>query len=150
MANQPDSTDPDPNPTIFCALVWDKQTNGATLNSEDVYTNQAADARTNGALQRNMSFSKRFKVLDTWLFNYPPTMMATNDQATYTMAIAGNQVPFQLAHKFTKPLVVNFTTGSTTADVANVIDNSLHLIAYATNIGAAPQILYNSRMRFIG
>jgi len=45
---------------------------------------------------------------------------------------------------------VKFNAG-TTASVANVIDNSIHVIAYASNItGVAPTISYQSRLRFVG
>jgi len=41
--------------------------------------------------------------------------------------------------------------GGTTESVANVIDNSIHVIAYASNItGVAPTISYASRLRFVG
>jgi len=58
-------------PTIFCALVLDTQTNGVTINSEDVYSNPSASATTNCCPLRNMSFSQRFKVLKTWTWHVP-------------------------------------------------------------------------------
>jgi len=57
--------------------------------------------------------------------------------------------PFEWYYKFKKPLVVNFNSG-TTASVANVVDNSLHVIGFTTNGTSANSIVYNARIRFIG
>ena len=151
MSNEDDQTATNTPPTVFCALVLDRQSNGATLNSEDVFTNPAASALLAVNPLRNMSFTSRFKVLDTWTHTWEPSqLMAFNDQATTTFASMGGHKPFVLSKKFKTPLRVTFTTGSTTADIANVIDNSLHVIAYASNLSTAPNIQYTSRMRFVG
>lgn len=42
------------------------------------------------------------------------------------------------------------TFSSTTAVVANIVDNSLHLIAFANRVELVPAIAYNSRLRFVG
>lgn len=146
-----DQTSTNALPTIYCALVLDKQSNGATLNSEDVFINGTGEAFTAATPQRNMSFTSQFKVLDTWTHAVTGQLLqAFNDQAGFTFAQQGGTIPFTLQHKFKTPLRVSFTTGSTTADIANVIDNSLHVIAYTTSITTLPRIAYNSRMRFVG
>lgn len=151
FAGEEDQTATNSLPTVFCALVQDKQSNGATLNSEDVYTNPVASGVCAVNPLRNMSFTSRFKVLDTWQHAFEDNLLqAFNDQATTTFAQQGGAVPFTLSKKFKTPLRVTFTTGSTTADIANVIDNSLHVIAFCSSTTTNPNILYNSRMRFVG
>lgn len=136
-------------PDIMIALVLDKQTNGAQLNSEDVFTNQNAAAVTATSPQRNMSFTNRFEVLKIQHVRIP--QLSVGNDAAATISQAGVNIPFKLKKSFGMAgMRVQFTTGSTTADVANVIDNSLHIIAYSTSLTAAPSIAYNSRMRFVG
>lgn len=77
-AIQQDQADADVMPTLFVALVLDTQTNGATLNSEDVFTNPAADADCNGNLPRNMSFTSRFKVLKTFHMSVPQLILGAD------------------------------------------------------------------------
>jgi len=136
---------------VFLALVLDTQTNGATLNSEDVYTNPSANAQCNVALFRNMSFTSRFKVLASTIVEFPSLAMANNTGAAGGIVREGLGVPFTLSANL-KGLKVQFTTGSTTADVANVIDNSVHLLAFSTDAADAMNygLTYNSRLRFVG
>ena len=66
----------------YFALVLDTQTNGTTVNSEDVYINPSTSA---GAMfpqpLRNLQNSKRFKILDTKYVN-PGGVYAFNDGAS--------------------------------------------------------------------
>jgi len=48
-----------------------------------------------------------------------------------------------------KGLKVKFNAG-TTASIANVIDNSLHIIAFASTTDPQAKISYNARLRFVG
>lgn len=137
-------------PTVFLALVLDTQTNAAQLNSEDVFTNPNASGDTAAQPLRNMSFTNRFKVLKT--LTIPGSRffaVASNNAAATTISTTGCHLPFSLS-KNLGGLKVQFTTGSTTADVAGVIDNSLHLIAYCSSTASNPTIAYNSRLRFVG
>ena len=132
------------NPKVFVALVLDTQTNGAQLNSEDVFTNTGAQAQLNVCLNRNLLFADRFRVLKSEIF----------DMSVSTLShIAVNAFSFcGVARSFDwyvpMDLVVNFNAG-TTADVANVQDNSLHVIAFgtATTLNAIT-LSYNARIRF--
>lgn len=60
----------------------------------------------------------------------------------------GFHTPFKLSWKGLMP--VTFVTGSTTADIANVTNNSLQIVAYCSNTSMVPNILYNARVRFVG
>ncbi len=132
---------------VTIALVQDTQTNGAQLNAEDVYINPAATPQTNGTPLRNMQYMTRFKVLKKI------TLFTGDLSAHYNGSSANSEgytVPFSIFKKLNMP--ITFT--GTTEGVANVTDNSLHLIVAggpSTATGApAPEIYYNSRMRFIG
>lgn len=135
---------------VFVALVLDTQTNGAQLSSEQVYTNPADADLTIADPLRNMQYSSRFRVLKTWDLNLDAKTMSesqvgpvsqfsgTGRHAEFSCYLDGLNIP------------VNFT--GTTSVVANVVDNSLHLIANAANanLGWAPAISYNARIRFQG
>lgn len=131
-------------PTIFVALVLDTQTNGATLDSEDVFTNPNDTPLVNGLPLRNLQYSSRFRVLahKTFVMGEYNTM---TDGANTSSQICGPRT-FMLSWSGDIPM--NFT--STTADVANAADNSLHIIAFATSTAPAISMSYNSRMRFVG
>ena len=47
-----------------------------------------------------------------------------------------------------KDLVTTFT--GTTSDIANIADNSLHVIAFTVADSGAPILSYNARLRFMG
>lgn len=137
-------------PNVYLALVLDTQTNAATLNSEDVFQNVTGQAQAATAPVRNMSFTNRFKVLKTLLIPGDRFfVVAANNAGATTISTTANHVPFSIS-KSLGGLKVQFTTGSTTADVAGVIDNSLHLIGYCSSAAMAPNITFTSRLRFVG
>ncbi len=130
--------------TVFIALVLDMQTNGATISSENVYKNKSASGALAASPFRNLQFIKRFKVLKTKQIKLPP-MESTYDGTN--IELAGYNVPWKMNVQL-NGLKTNFT--STTEDVANIVDNSLHIIAWTSNTDQAPLIYYNSRLRFFG
>lgn len=132
-------------PVVYVALVLDTQANGATVVSEQVFTNPNDTAFVNTMPLRNLQYSSRYRVLAHKTLNLAPTV-ATTDGAN-TTSIAPQQKPFTLS--WTGELPITFT--GTTADVANVADNALHLIAFNNNASwTACSISFNSRMRFVG
>jgi len=147
VAAQADQTGADHAGVVFIALVLDKQTNAAQMTSELCFTNQNAAAASASCPQRNMSYTKRFDVLKTKTIRLPMPTIAFDGT---NIEQSGYHLPWKLKKRFPEGLKVQFAASSTTADVANVIDNSLHIIAYTTNTSLAPNILYNSRMRFVG
>lgn len=126
-------------------LVLDTQTNGAQLNSEDVFKNISGDARLAASPFRNLEFSKRFTILKKKkvTLRMPPITGATT-----AIEQQGFQIPFEMYHNFGDGMVVNYTgTGNT---IAAITDNSLHIIAYTSSTGLGPKLYYNSRLRFTG
>lgn len=130
---------------VFIALVMDTQTNGATLNSEDVFSNPSGSTTMCVLPNRNMSYTQRFKVLKIKRITVRlPAMVydGTNIEQQ------GLHTPFKISWNGKMP--VTFTTPSTTADVAGVTNNSLHVIAFTSNTDLGTQLYYNCRVRFIG
>jgi len=128
--------------TVFLALVLDTQTNGLQLNSEDVYKNLAATVGGATIPIRNLAFGDRFKILRTETIRMDEEAAGgvTDSNAACGLAKCFEwYVPMDLQ--------VNFNSG-TTAVIANVIDNSIHVIAFASLAGAT--IEYNARVRFLG
>jgi len=131
----------------FIALVLDTQTNGQQLNSEDVYTNPSAAGSVllTAMPLRDLQFSSRFRILDSCAL-VEPVRSYFNDGAA-TGAMTGWHLPFKLSWEGALPVM--FQAG-TTADIANVTDNSLHVVAFTNNSSGTPTISYNARIRFVG
>lgn len=126
---------------VILALVHDKQTNGAQLNSEDVFKNPSGSTAHVAHLVRNLQYSQRFDVL--WKKTYVMPPLPTSYDGT-NMEMGETGIKFKVWR--TLDLPVQFTgTGST---VASIADNSLHLIAFGS--GAGLSLGYNARVRFIG
>ncbi len=141
---QTNQTGSDPATTIFIALVLDTQTNGATIASENVFDNQSQDALLAASGMRNLQFSTRFRVLKSLRFTLQNPNLSWDGT---NMEVQGIQRPFQLgANLGNLGVVYNGTTES----VANITDNSLHIIAYCNSTTLAPTINYNARLRFMG
>lgn len=145
VASQADQTAADTSCEILLAFVQDTQTNGAQLNSEDVFTNPGGNALTAASPFRNMSYTSRFKILKMKQFNLRiPTLTfdGTNIEQT------GFHSKINLKWKGKVP--VTFTTASTTADIANVTDNSVQLVGFCSSTTLAPTLVANVRCRFYG
>jgi len=130
---------------VFVAVVLDTQSNGAQLNSEDVFKNLSNNVLANVDVTKNLLFGSRFRILKSQVYDLTPIGMSA---ASATVAHYGMRREFDWYIPFKGGLQVNMNAG-TTADVANVIDNSLHVIAFST-VDAVPKIGYNARIRFQG
>jgi len=129
---------------VFIALVHDKHTNSAQLNSEDVFTNLGAAALAASPL-RDMGQSTRFAVLKTWKMNLNTPNMGSGDG---TLLDQGGAIRrFEGFVKLNNMRVEHVANGGTIADIQ---DNSLHMIAYTSSTALAPTIAYNARVRFCG
>jgi len=128
---------------VFLAVVLDTQTNGAQLNSEDVFKNTANIDLTNCDPMKNLLFGSRFRILKSQTFDLEPIGVAPAGSIAHN----GLRRDFDWYIPFKGGLAVNLNAG-TTANVTNVIDNSLHVVAFSTLTGAL--IGYNARIRFQG
>lgn len=123
---------------VRVAVVWDTQTNGAQLNSEDVFL----PATNVEHAKRNLQFAKRFKILKDVLITMNPTNSAGNGTANDTG-------PFTKSFhwKIKLPNIQVIHNGNT-AVVASITDNSIHVISFASN--GSPVLNYESRIMFRG
>jgi len=129
---------------VFVAVILDTQSNGAQLNSEDVFKNTGAIDLLNCDPVKNLLFGSRFRILKSQTYDLTPPGAIV---ASATYAANSLRRDFDWYIPFKGGLSVNLNAG-TTADVANVIDNSLHVVAFATVAGCT--IGYNARIRFQG
>lgn len=133
----------------FVAVVLDTQTNGAQMNSEDCFKNTSAAQQLCTSVMKNLLFGKRFRILKQKTYNLDSK--AISHFANDSFTIPGVQKAFKWFIPL-RGLKINFN-GGTTAAIANVIDNSIHVIAYTNTFtaeSAVPTIAYNARLRFMG
>lgn len=142
-AAQANQTACDNGEHAWIALVLDTQTNATACASTDVFKaiNTGADTEYCQPF-RNLLLGGRFRILKMRKFTFNNAACSWDGT---NMEQSGFCRPFKLYKKMRLP--VNFNSG-TTADVANVTDNSLHVMAWCSlaqcNIG------YQARIRFIG
>ncbi len=139
-----DQTVPEEQPHIAIWLVLDMQTNGATIVSENVFVNKGADVILGTSLMRNLQFTSRFRILDKVAFNMVMPGFSGSDT---NYDLHGSVRKFKLSAKLNGMGVLY---SGTTETVANITNNSLHILAVASSITMAPNISYNSRLRFMG
>lgn len=131
---------------VYVAAVWDKQTNNAQLNSEDVFLNVPADSAVNCCPLRNLNFGKRFKILKEERFVFDNTALSHFAVDSFSHSGRGAYLDWYIP---LRDMVINFNSVNTGV-IGNVMDNSVHLIAYTNATTMAPSITYQSRFRFIG
>ena len=126
---------------IVVALVLDQQTNGAQLNAEDVFLTGTNDELT----FRNLENAGRYRVLRSFRTivrgSKAFTQQAQND---FDLSEVNNRFAFN--YKFKKPLVVTITDENSPTTVADILDNSLHIMAVSSFSGHT--LTYQSRVRF--
>lgn len=128
---------------VWVALVLDTQTNTAQMNSEDCF--KCIEGANTEYQQpfRNLLFGGRFRILKMkHMYMHSPT--ASFDGTN--IEVGGILRGFKFFKKLRLP--VNFNAG-TTASIANVQDNSLHVIAWCSQANTC-YLSYGARIRFIG
>lgn len=129
---------------VFVAVVLDTQTNAAQMDSEACFKNLTGTAVTNVNVLKNLLSGPRFRILKSQVFDLTPHG-AFAASANYGANDVRREFDWYIPFKGGLP--VNFNSG-TTANVSTVVDNSIHVIAFATLAGC--NIAYNSRIRFQG
>lgn len=124
----------------YCiALVLDTQTNGVALDAESVFVQ--TDPET--CSFRNLQYSNRFKVLKVWRGALYYTNAMTDGANTASMSGLGRTFKADINCK----IPVSFAGDAGT--VADITDNSLHVIACAST-AATISCTYYARVRFVG
>jgi len=143
VPSQANQTAADVATVVHLALVQDTQTNGVTIVSEQVFSVPSAAAQASPYPQRNLSYIKRYKVHDWTRLTLPQPHMVWDGT---NIEQGGYAIPFKLEYRGACKVVCS----GTTQDVAQVQDNSFHVVGICSNTGTAPVIYYNARTRFVG
>jgi len=130
---------------VFVAVVLDTETNAAQCASEAIFKNVSGSVQLAADPAKNLLGGNRFRILKSQTYDLTPSG-AFPAGANY----AANSVrrDFDWYIPFKGGLPVHFNATGTDANIANVVDNSIHVVAFATLAGA--NIAYNARVRFMG
>lgn len=140
---QTNQTAADVHQMIRILLFMDKQSNATQSNSEDVLTSGSATVALE--MFQNPAFFGRFKVLKDKVFVLQNPTISYDGTNIEQSGLARH---FQWNIKFKKPVVVHYnsTNGGTIADV---VDNSFHIIANSNNTALGSRLSYKCRTTFI-
>jgi len=128
---------------IRMLLVIDQQTNSTQMLPADLMNGSPGATATINSFQNPNNFG-RFRVLkDKVAFLQDPNMVG--DPGVPNVVLNGQKKNFKFNINFKEPLVVHFnaTNGGTVADI---IDNSFHLIFGTDSIDIAPAVSYYTRV----
>lgn len=140
----------DPNSDSAClvrlALVMDTQTNSTQAQGEQVFTpSVTANPYLGVQAFQNIDNFGRFRVLkDKFIPIQDPNMAMIAGPQIHTQGLVRK---FKMTYKPKRPIEIRFnaTNGGTIADI---VDNSFHLYANASNVQLGPQIVYQARCCF--
>lgn len=128
---------------VRLAVVQDCQTNAAQAQGEQVFTSPTSATAYQAVCSfQNIDNFGRFKVLKDKTIKFPQPILAYDGT---NIEQGGFEIPFKFSLNFKTPVVVRFnaTNGGTIADI---VDNSWHVMANATGVTTAQTIIYNSRV----
>lgn len=128
---------------IRLILYQDMQTNAAQAQAEEVIS---SDGITYNMFQNTANFG-RFRVLKD------KRIQLTNPNISQTgTANANTRAPldrtFKFTIKFRKPVLVRFN-GTNGGTIADIVDNSFHMIANTTSDDYAPALQYTCRTTYV-
>jgi hypothetical protein len=125
-------------------LVQDTQTNATAMTAAQLFNDASANSTTIHSFQNPNNFG-RFKVLKEKKFLIGNMNLANDTGATGGLVQAGISIPFKVNIVFREPVIVNFnaTNGGTVADI---IDNSFHVVCACSSTAYAPALAYYSRV----
>lgn len=140
----PQTLQPDTDNAIVIRIIlfMDKQTNATQAKGEEVFANPTTGQATNApySWQSLKSFG-RFRVLKDKMITFS-NVNATGPPATIVQA--GMKRPFKFTHTFRDCQQIHFNDVNN-GTVADIVDNSFHVLCIATNTLFVPTIRYESR-----
>lgn len=92
---------------------------------------------------QNVNNFGRFRVLKDKMISIT-RFDGSYDGTANQIDFSGQIRPFKIYYKLQKPIVVRF--GANNGTVADIIDNSFHMIALSSDIGMSPTISYKARV----
>lgn len=139
-------TDPVGDNVVRLAVVLDRQTNGAQLSPAGQVYDTNGTAPQAYAL-RSLEHTRRYRVLKDLKKRIPGAQALMAQGAVNTFARGEVIIPFSIDLTFKKPIIVECS--GTTAAIASIVDNSIHVIA-TEHKGYGVTLSYKSRVRFTG
>lgn len=131
------------NGIVRLALVMDTQANGAAMNAEDCFKEPTAGFAL--CSLRNLQYTSRFRVLKDITVRLP--MMTMAQYGANLISTSGVVQYFEMNYKFPKPQRVTFKgTGS---GIADIVDNSIYLLAWTDSVKSNCSMNAVSRVRFL-
>jgi len=127
-------------------LVQDMQTNSAQMQGEQLMTS-TANVQSNVLSFQSLNNFGRFKVLKDKFVTIQNPATANDTGATGGLVQQGLIKTFKFSINFKKPVPVRFnaTNGGTIADI---VDNSFHILANCTATALAPTLFYSARVAY--
>jgi len=124
-------------------LVQDMQTNAAQLTAAGLFNDAGTAATTLNSFQNPNNFG-RFRVLKDKIFTLSNLNLAGSPTAADVVQASARR-NFKFNVNFKKPVEVHFnaTNGGTVADI---VDNSFHILAAVDSTAYAPTLAYYSRV----
>lgn len=138
----------DGSTTIRVMLVQDKQTNAAQMTSAALMADGANAATTVLSFQSLDNFG-RFQVLKDKIIQIGDLNLANDAAATGNIVQQGASRQFKMFYKFKKPIPVRFN-GTNGGTVADIVDNSFHVIAGCSDAAYVPSLTYSCRVSYKG
>lgn len=130
---------------VYMALVLDKQANGATIISEEVFVNPSTLVTSMMPQPlRNLQHSRRFQILDSKFI--PGGVVNSQTDGSNTGSLIPQSLPVSLSWKGN----LSVETKATDADVASATNYAIHLVGFAGDSTFLPSFVGKSRMRFVG
>lgn len=137
-AAQTNQTTADALPYSRLVLVQDTQSNGTQMQGEDVFAPTAADDSLNVAAFQAIKNFGRFRVLKDKTFKCPQLPLSYDGT---NMEQSGAVMPFKMSYKFRKPVLVKYNS-TNAGSIADVVDNSFHLLGVSNNDTSVPCTAY--------
>lgn len=129
--------------SVRILLVADKQTNAAAMTAAQLMTPDAGTSMSLQAFQNQDNFG-RFQVLKDKRFSISNANLV-GSPTTGDVVQQGMLILFKINYTFKNPMPAHFnaTNGGTIADI---VDNSLHVVCACDNASYAPVLQYASRV----
>lgn len=133
------------SPFTRLILYIDQQTNGVQSQGEDVIGSIVASTDLFTAIQfhQNINNFGRFRVLKDVILR--PRIVTAGTDGANTNSQNISHIPFKMSVKFPKPLRIKFDGTTAGGSVADIVDNSLHLIGMSSNGDFTTNLSYSCR-----
>lgn len=128
---------------VRLALVLDTQTNSAQMTGAQLFNDALGPTSTLQAFQNPNNFG-RFRVLKDKQFSFSNMNIAGSPTGA-DLVQSGMNKHFKFSYVFPQGLKVRFNN-TNGGNVADIIDNSLHIVAATDNGVMAPAVMYYSRV----